>query len=642
MMKGLKILGLITLLITAFSCKRESVGGYGILSQDNLESVSLALGVGADVPVTKGDPLVLIEMDEENNVGRFRGVDALFLFPFASLTPLTSESEYASLSKMSVLPAFYSVMGNSRSHLYPKEVVLVPRGTGTVLAYARAAQRSEDLTVEHRHAYGSLSPVGLNRNKDHSTTSDLGFDAVPIYSGTSLPQEGTNIAQVLTNIVGQVSFTGEGAYCPSGSSDYTNIDIPPVKWSSEMENDDFRGWFEWMTNKGQLIPGSGTNVEYMLSELYEFLSTYECDDHTELYYELYNHTFPVVFRNNHNRPMTVADLYNGLRDEILGRIEENLEVNGTTVSFKEADNNLHAYPASRGLPDGAAVIRWNGVEYTAVADQLDGMAPLTAYCYPPELWYFANTTIKTSKTDLSEYYEDTEANKGKTWAEIKDLYTLYTDGPTVKHSTLSVALEDPLHFSCSMLRATVKAESASLTDAAGQSIAVTDEKFPLTGVILGGQRNLRFDFSPKTTGDEYFMYDNQFSNDTNGYFVYLTDQESGVFRSFVSETVDGQDVYFCLEFLNNCNETFVGAEGNILPGSKFYLVGKLDKPGNEDRENGLTSVFMRDHVTDVKCLIKTLKEAHNGVPDMEAPRITLGIRTQITWQQTTPATLILS
>lgn len=622
--------------LVALSCSRESYDGNLVVGEPTKDPVSLAVGVGNFSVVTKGNPSILTEMDETNYVGKFRGTDYVAILPYNKTSALdpANDLERGSLSGPERLPSFNALFGNSGSHLYSMGTVNVPQGTGAVLAYARATQQNASFTPAYGHIYGALDPQGFSYTDRSVAPGEVGFNAVPIYSGNDMPQSGRDIAQIMTDIVLQGTFTGAGVYYITENQP-TSINYT-VNWNAQTEDADLREWYNWFTNKSQAFAGSGKNAEYMISLLYQLLKDYTCTDTTPISHQIGNQTFPVYLEEDGTTPMTVAFLFEHLSGKICDFIQDhqNLSVQeDDAVQFVE--NNLRDYPETLGLPDGAAAIRWDGLQFSAVADQLDGMAPISSYCYPPEMWYFSNTTVRTSLDDLSSSYEVTEENQQKSWLTM---LSLYTDGPTVRKNTRSVALVEPLHYSCGMLRATLHSNSSSLDDGDGKDNTVfsaVEENFQLTGIILSGQKNLRFDFVPKTDGPEYFLYDNQFSG------IYLRKTKSDYFRTFVSQTPENEDIFFCLEFRNNCGSAFVGAEGNIMPGSKFYLVGKLEKPSEEDRNNGLTSVFMKDFITDVGCVVYTLSEAHNAIPDMDNPRLALGVRTQINWIQTTPATLVM-
>ena len=85
------------------------------------------------------------------------------------------------------------------------------------------------------------------------------------------------------------------------------------------------------------------------------------------------------------------------------------------------------------------------------------------------------------------------------------------------------------------------------------------------------------------------------------------------------------------------SQSFYGAEGRILPGHKFYLVGKLDAPGEGEARK---EIFTKGYKTTVKCTISSLKDAHSAVPDMGIPLLTLGVDTVVDWNLSTPTTLM--
>jgi hypothetical protein len=246
------------------------------------------------------------------------------------------------------------------------------------------------------------------------------------------------------------------------------------------------------------------------------------------------------------------------------------------------------------------------------------------------MYYYADTGIQTSDTEIeSTLYEDSSNN----WNTILGSYK---DGTVVTSTTRAVALKDPLHFGVGMLKATIVAESASLQDNDGLDytlVEVSGSKFPLTGVVIGRQYPVKYDFSPNFTADsdQYYLYDNQISG------IYLTTAQSAAFRTLSLETPAEKDTYFCLEFQNDSDVSFYGAEGRILPGHKFYLVGKLEAAP----ASGYTKVFSRDYCTTVICRITSLKDAHSAVPDMGVPLLNLGVETIIDWTMSDPVTLIL-
>ena len=131
------------------------------------------------------------------------------------------------------------------------------------------------------------------------------------------------------------------------------------------------------------------------------------------------------------------------------------------------------------------------------------------------------------------------------------------------------------------------------------------------------------------------MYDNQVSG------VYLTTEESPQIRTLVFPTLVDKDIFFFLEFRNDSGSPFYGAEGIIMPGSHFYLAGKLEKPSAADQASGLTSVIMQDHFTSVSCVVSTLENAHISVPELSNPQLALGVHTQTDWINSAASYIVL-
>lgn len=599
------------------------------------QGVDLALGIGRS-KATKGDAGYLTEM-----VSTFRGIDQMYMLPFsrkssaiestdrslfhiASLSPISSTLYDAAITGTGYADG---LVKNNGAHLYPSTEVFLPRYTASMLVYGRASTASgQDPATLHR--YGTLTPHGLGTMDHLRTPAEIGFDPVPIYTG-GIPDEGGIIAQILTDFVKDASKTTSYYYWVGNQMKESSVTL---SWNNGLDDARLRDYYLWVTNSGIAFPGSGTNVAYMFSYLYRALKNYDYayfgEDTTPLYHTEGGVDYVAYVDKDKQQPLTLASLYNDFRDYLIARIDGDARlVKGAanTVTFTSAD--LNTYPSSYGLPDGCAVLRWNGLRYEAVNEVLDGVAPMSSYCYPPDLWYYANTTLRTSDEIIVE--EEYTSDK----IEWDDILSQYDDGRVVYGSTESVALENPLQYSCGMLVATVRATAAVLDDGDGYpstTVTLGSTSFPITGVIIGGQKSLGFDFSPVGNG-EYYLYDDQFSG------VYLTSGDHPtVFRSFVSATAPGREIYFCLEVRNATDKPFTGAEGIINPGAKFYLLGQFTLP-----ENSTQRVFQQDHTTVAEFTVSSLAQAHCAIPDLEHPRLTLGIDAQLDWIQSTSSYIVM-
>ena len=298
----------------------------------------------------------------------------------------------------------------------------------------------------------------------------------------------------------------------------------------------------------------------------------------------------------------------------------------------EYDQQWDSFPESIGLPDGAAVIRWNGerfvpeVSNTALAD-INGIDRIA---YPAELYYYGNSRINTSSVDNRKTsYTDQD------WSSVLATYE-YHNG-VVKASTKAVALIEPLQYGVACMKINlIKTPEENLTDAKGNEIAVGTYNFPLTGIIVGGQLPVGFDFAPTTSYPDYseadmkYIYDNQLPE------LYLSASADAAQKTntLVLQTYDKKRIPVLLEFINNSGTNFEGVDGIIYNGTKFYLAVQID-PGTSDR------VFTQDCTTTLNLRVTGLSKAYNVVPNLLSPRLELGVELVTKWVSTTPEEMVL-
>lgn len=305
----------------------------------------------------------------------------------------------------------------------------------------------------------------------------------------------------------------------------------------------------------------------------------------------------------------------------------------------EYNNSWDNFPASIGLPDGAIVIRWDGekfvpqLTYTSFAD-ING---IDRFAYPAELYYYGNSRIKTSNIDNRRgAYTDRE------WSDVLADYEY--DNASVNGNTQAVAIKDPLQYGVAHLQIALKMTDTSvLEDARGISIPVGTTNFPLTGIIVGGQLPVGFDFSPNTSypvyseGDVKFIYDNQLPT------LYLSSSADAteVTNTLVLQSYDHQKVPVLLEFINNSGVNFKGQDGIVYQGTKFYLAGEVDPAdGTGGDASAVGRVFTQDHTTTLNMKVTGLAKAYNVVPNLLSPRLELGIELVTKWVSTTPEEVI--
>lgn len=287
-------------------------------------------------------------------------------------------------------------------------------------------------------------------------------------------------------------------------------------------------------------------------------------------------------------------------------------IDGAVASIQNCD-----YPRNCSLPDGAVQVAWNSGEnkFEAVNATNVGSLSYTSlnkFVYPSSLYYTVNTDIKTSDSPQADKY-------GTDWSTCLGLY----DGSVVTDKTSSVALVKPIQYAVARLDVSAYF-NGNVTDNLKQTVDVTaGNKIALDGILIGGQKNVIWDFTPNSSSAEYTIYDasvtsTQLKNSVN------TDV---IAQSLALQTADGTSVNFALELTNNTGNAFTGIDGIVPNGGRFYLVGKL-----VPEQSGNTKVFKQDFTTTAKVKITSLAHAYNCIPDLKNPKLELGLSVDLTWQ----------
>lgn len=632
----LRHIAILMAVLSALSCEKQGYdGGNG-----SMVPVQLAVRICPwdDGRATKGNPSIITEINEN-----FRGIDDITLLAFDTKTTIVGTdrsifhpyflpgiSDSYSSAAYNGVSYFPGLVSNNNAHLYGPTEINLPNGTASLLAYGTTPVVSAGTEVRTLHLNGALTATGFGPMGELRTASEVSFSPVPIY-GEGIPTEGQSMAVILNAIAEAASYTTVCYYqVRSGEWRSKTVSIP---WNESIGDSRLKEYFQWFTNNGRLTTGSGVCTEFMLTHLYRNLSGFTSYE-TSPYEVVTSNEFYEARKTAGGEKLYYSDLYNGVKDLLLERFQDLLgegliQIEDQTVSFSDPD--LSDYPQSYGLPDGAAVISWTGTRFEPVSETLDGVAPLSSYCYPPRLWYFANSTLSTSPSDKTDVF----ISDNESWQT--DILSTFRGGKTVHGETKSVAIDDPLQYSCALLEASVRATTSHLDDADGSTstyVTLTDDCFPVTGVIIGSQRSLNFDFTPQEDAEDYFLYDDCIDG------VFLTDTDAShaqVFHTLVSQTPDGTPVYFCLELRNDSGSSFTGADGIVLPGAKFYLLGNIELPS----DHSYVRVFEQDYCTRINCIVSSLTEARTAVPDLEHPRLSMGLQVDVNWIQSTPSYYIL-
>lgn len=319
--------------------------------------------------------------------------------------------------------------------------------------------------------------------------------------------------------------------------------------------------------------------------------------------------------------------------QYVAALESQLGADELSVKIKAKINSdaksclTNGYPSastSLGLPDGAAALRWieseKAFSVRTTTTTLDNINGIHRYTYPAELWFYTNSGIKTSNTEVKK--EDYE---GKTWDDL--LANKYKDNTFVSVDTRSVAVKNQLQYAVALLQTNLTpiGETQVLFDAKGVEVAnAKTSTLPLKGIIIGNQHTVGFDFKPqlpKSDVDARIIYDKELTTGTN--------------NTLVLQSYDGEKVPVVLEFENNTDNAFTGKDGIIYPDTKFYLIAQLD-PAGKGEGDCAGRVFTQDYTTTVTMKINSLANAYSCMPDLLSPRLEIGVQVVTQWILSTP------
>ena len=538
-------------------------------------------------------------VQNEQTIASFRGMDNIVLLPFAATGAVNADPVVSSATKLSdaisltniIVPSPQAVnnsipagtaglLDGSNSVLYND--VSIPVGTGSFLFYGKAIDSGTD-----KFNNGSLSMTS-------GQPSAIKFDPVKIYpTETTASTVGAALATYLSNIARVANWEGCANTANSGETWYKS-ELGPL-----------------YTKFTSMKAGSSRTVQAAVQDLYS----------------------------------QIKDNTDGVSGAIKTAITNNTYVSSVTgagvLTFTAAIGNSEDtyFPGDVNLPDGAALLSYDESTNT-FSQKTDGngntgsvTAKYADYVYPASLYYYCNSGIKTSNTSQQSLNNGTN-----TWTQI--IGNAAFTGTSVETSTRSVAILDPIQYGVGRLDATVKLEATTLYDKNGTAYDATNG-FTVTGILIGGQKQVGYDFKPISTAQEYTIYDNV--TKSNG-TLSATTTASATNYTLALETGVGVDqvVNVAVELVNN-GAAFEGADGIVPAGCKFYLVAQLTpNPALTNVTGSLNQVFKQDHNTIVTFTIKQgsstsgnnvgLGAAHNLIPDFRSPKMELGLSVDLTWQ----------
>ena len=482
-------------------------------------------------------------------------------------------------------------------------------GTASVLFYGRGANSvlvdGETIPASNKAYYGSTATTDLDVN----APALIRFSPDQIWPSETLDDRAQALADYMTAVANTAGWAS--AEDPKLKALYLNF-----------LHRDAAGDYA-------VMGGSSANIRAFVEELYDEVGLFESDE-------------------------TLAE---AIRTSIKTGADVEVDNDGMVTSVTLKDQ-LTGYPANIGLPDGAAALQWNGTEFTVHIQTTveSAITSIDRFAWPAELCYYGNSTIVTSgeKVEGSVYLD------AKTWNDVLDHYT---NGPMITSSTKSAAMVYPVQYGVARLSVRLKKiEVTPFMDVNGELVAFDDTYYPLTAVIVGGQYPVGFDFRPETvqqwptdeaaskamTNQMFFVCDTQVKtkelggNDGYDYYYLSNTEDEGCTNTLLLQSYEGKNVKIVLEFENRSGKKFMGYDGIVYPGTKFYLIGEVNPTAADDgiTDENKKRVFTQDYTTTFDVQVESFMKAYNVMPDLLAPRMEIGIKVE-NWQTVRPTTVEL-
>lgn len=603
------------LILLPLSCSRENAyspeGG----------SVSLPLSISVSGPsaVTK-------MTDEVVQTGTysasFRGMEYVLVFPFATEGATVTGTD-AVWGHVLQLPSFGTLVEGSQSRLF--NATFLNLRTSNMLCYGKALDNLVPIvpdSISFKRRNGALRyPAPLSVEQ----ASDLQFSPEPFLNAwgqsDAFTTWRTNLVKYLNLVV-----KSEAKNTKVSPNVYYHFRIP----EEYGHHPGLEAALSAFVNEGAMIPASPEILDAKLTELYRAVYPYAQSRHASEDYHA--GTFYYVYE---------------LAVQILKQINNSSYVTVTGTGTAATVRLIHRGAAAFGLPAGAYGIQYREGkrEFNTALDNSNtgtssrvGMytADAGVYVYPPSLFYRTNSPIGATDNDkVTQYYTPTTGD----WSNIIGHYP----DPIVVSTSRAAAVRNPLQYAVSQLRLRMKKTTfSSLEDHRGM-VAVNNAHFPLTGVLVSGQRPVDYEFHPVTGtfAASYIVYDaDVYSGDTPRMYISSSVASADV-SVLLLESAEGEDITFAVEFLNASGETLHGENDClILPGMHFYLLGRLKLSSATDKTGGqITRVLTQDRVTTVSLSAPDLRHAYTVLPDLRQVQLSIGVDAQMDWYYTPPSTI---
>ena len=467
-------------LLLPAGCSREAVPSVEMPEEEVSLSLSLAVEGGRG-PVTRATDAVA------QSDSSFRGLQEVIIVPFrvsgeiTESEPLWGVPAYesgidAQIGDDAQGGAFAGLVDGISARLY--EYAHFRQQTNAVLVYGIAQEEYVATTLTDSIAYKKRNGVLRRVHVDlSSTVSDMGFSPEPFLFGKQ--ENAYNTWR--NNLVNYLNW------CVRASVENTRVS--PKKqyhFNKPSEYNYHPGLTEALerfTARGSVTPGSQEELDIRLTQLYRDIYPYAQskhaseDYHVGTYYYIYELAVKILKEINNSSRVTITG-------------------SGTSAVVKL---NSQA-PSLFGLPAGCYALQYRegALRFDIILDNNysgeDHKVGLYTtderlFTYPPALYYIANSRLRTS-TEVSpaQHYLSSEG----TWNNI---LAYYPDNQVTSKSR-AAAIETPLQYALARMDLKLSECSFSSLSSANGSVRVDNRNFPLTGVLVAGQREQDYLFRP--------------------------------------------------------------------------------------------------------------------------------------------------
>lgn len=538
-----------------------------------------------NIPANMGKSGRMSAGQAQQNGDAFLGMGKINLFPLV-ITAAPIDNDDVATQKRSTNPTLGDIAGgtsgwdNASIHAKVYKDVQFNLGTNYALFYAEgthAATENCGLTP----SYASTgSPIG-----------SISFSLDAPYTANDEAQ--TYLIGVLTNIAQELATQG---------ATYAGLKTLEETFKAKV-NGEYK-----------IIAGSSKNILAMAANLYASCKRGVTEDATAA-------AGYTAVMNKVKDYFTVSgeDVVNGFKTDATG--------------YKTGADD---YPNVCKVPDGSVAVQFVEASNAFVSVTYNMGAAYNnwsitkpdTYRKPSSLYYFVQTPVKTRDT---EWLNDNLAGKSA-WNDVVSEYS----GTKVTASTRSMILEKPVQYGVAALATDVVASSLTLKDEKGDDKNITDN-LTITGIIIGGQKDVDWKFQPAAGSAEYVVYDKMFCYDENGAATNPKLSTTSLAKKNYTLLLESQSntaVNVAIEFENNIGDFYGKDHMLIAKGTKFYLLAKLNPSADTGVTDnpGKSTVFLQDYLTTAKFTVTSLKNAYNIIPDLRSPKLEFGLSVDLEWQ----------